>query len=225
MLRQPPNKWLSQSEVLCLTLFFSVFSQCCWCDSSVPSMPPLRLAWKNKLHNLCLIEYLTVAFSHFGFHCLICFYEACHIVYDASLLNSGFTLKHFFMELTKLSGLCLCHLYVNWGAEVVFNRETPSTSKVHSRQYTLYKTLQRNKEEREMLVLRWCSNVSLSATPPIFFYLIWMRLALSPKGSGQWWPCLKGRVWNRCENLDVILLVACNFINYKSISIYSPTVG
>lgn len=95
----------------CVWLYFSVFfPKVADVIHRHTACPPLRLAWKNKLHNLCLIEYLTMAFSHFGFHCLICFYEACHIVYDASLLNSGFTLKHFFMELTKLSDLCLCHL-------------------------------------------------------------------------------------------------------------------
>lgn len=58
-----PNKWLSVwgfSVCVCLTFFFSVSSQWCWCDSSVPCMPlSLCLAWTNTLSIFCLIEYLT----------------------------------------------------------------------------------------------------------------------------------------------------------------------
>lgn len=80
MLRQTPNKWLSVwgfSVCVCLTFFFSISSECGWCDSSVPNMPlSLCLAWKNKLNIFCLVEYLTLAFSYVGFHhfCLVYFY-------------------------------------------------------------------------------------------------------------------------------------------------------
>lgn len=54
------------SVCVCLSFLYSISSQSCCCDSSVPSMPlSLGLAWKNIL---CLAEFLIITFSHFMGH-------------------------------------------------------------------------------------------------------------------------------------------------------------
>lgn len=112
MLCQPPNKWLSLSEVWVFVYVRLSFSLFLLNDAVVihqfPACPCLSV-WHERTNLTSCVSLNTSNWLSLTlvvlFRLLDCFYPSCHIVWGTHLLNFDLTLKYVSVSASSLSGV------------------------------------------------------------------------------------------------------------------------